>query len=505
MKRFIKRLSCVALMITMLTSIYGCQQRPTTQSVVSKNDGSFDSSVIESAAENPTAGSTQMIAYTDEFTSTDKSVMFRYRINSRLVEANNPVLEVVPHYLTEADAKRVATALLGDVDWIEQEPQLEPQYTREQILEKINRWTQYASSEKISELLAREPEYTYSVVDNIKRFIEKYTNLYESASSSSPKSCEWNFVKESYGFYSAETLTGQDLSKENDVIYAVAKVGEVEYVFSAATRNMKDFKLNNIHLYLGEGSSPSSIDSKIYRAKLCRTEKPTDENIAVVVAKAEKMLADMDLGQWKIDSASLQTSYYGDIPEYIINVSAVPVLNGTSAVRVPQIGNLKSAEAYASNYYMTDATFRFSANGDLVYFDMFSPIDTKEILNENVATKSLDELMELAKNHLSLSDYYEYGLSADSLDSMEEYYGETSICHVDICQMERGLLRVKVPGTDESYYYVPGIVLSGTVDYIGKDTGTVYAASGETMWNERIVPLVALNAVDGSVIELYTN
>ena len=41
----------------------------------------------------------------------------------------------------------------------------------EQIQEKINRWTQYANSEAISELLARVPEYTDSVVANVKRFI----------------------------------------------------------------------------------------------------------------------------------------------------------------------------------------------------------------------------------------------------------------------------------------------------------------------------------------------
>ena len=106
---------------------------------------------------------------------------------------------------------------------------------------------------------------------------------------------------------------------------------------------------SSIQTPLGDGSSPSSIDSNIYQAKLCRTEKPTDDDIAAVVAKAEKMLHDMDLGQWQIDSTSIHTTYYGDTPEYTINVSAVPVFNGTSAARVPQIGNLKSTLAYASN------------------------------------------------------------------------------------------------------------------------------------------------------------
>lgn len=252
--------------IVCLAVLTACAANPEKEVVTSKNDGSFDANVVLSAtkpAEGQDASANQRVQYTESFSSTDGSVEFTIGIDEEITALPMPVVEVVPHYLTAEDAKRVATALLGDVDWFEREPLLEPKYTKEQILEKNNRWTQYANSEAISELLAREPEYTDSVVANVKRFIEKYSELYESAPSGSPKACEWTFKKESYGFHSAETLAGQDLSEENDVIYAVAKVGEVEYTFSAAIRNMSDFKLNNIYLYLGDGSSPSSIDSNI--------------------------------------------------------------------------------------------------------------------------------------------------------------------------------------------------------------------------------------------------
>ena len=73
---------------------------------------------------------------------------------------------------------------------------------------------------------------------------------------------------------------------------------------------------------------------------------------------------------------------------------------------------------------------------------------------------------------------------------------------MEICQIDEGMLRVKVPNTDESYYYVPGIVLSGTIDYVGSKTGNFYASSGNGLYDQRIVPLVAINAIDGSVIAL---
>ena len=152
---------------------------------------------------------------------------------------------------------------------------------------------------------------------------------------------------------------------------------------------------------------------------------------------------------------------------------------------------------------MTDANFEFSANGDILAFSMFSPVDEKETLNANVQTKSWGELIELAKNHLTLSDYYDYGMPPDFLNVFQESVGEKVTCKVDLCQLEYGLLRVKVPNTDESYYYVPGMILYGTIDYLGKDSGDILASSGDPiLCNSRIVPLVALNAVDGSIIEL---
>ncbi len=500
MKCCAKMIVCVTLFSLMSTCLYGCQREPSEKSVTSKNDGSFDSSVIQPGPQDQMIGSTQAIIFEDEFSSTDGSVNFALSIQNQFTVNENPVVEVVPHYLTGEDAEKIAVALLSDAEWYEQEPLLEPNYSKEQIQEKINRWSQYANSQAVSELCGTGHGDT---VDIIKSFIETYTGLYESAPNEKSQAlCQWNLKKDSYYYYSEESLTGQNLSSENDAIKAVAKLGNVEYTLEIFTRNMSDYKINNIYLSLGEGISPDFIDADIYRAMLCRTDKPTDEDIIAVEAKAQEILDSMDLGDWKVDASSVQTTYYGETPEYIINVSAVPVINGISAIRRPQFGNLKSDSSYASNYYLSDVNFQFSANGDLVSFSMYSPIDVKEVLNENVATTSLDELMELAKNHLMLSDYYEYGLSADALETMEETYGEDFICKINLCQMDYGMLRVKVPNTDESYYYVPGIVIAGTIDYVGKDTGNVYASSGEAIYYDRIVPLVSLNAVDGSIIEL---
>ena len=186
---------------------------------------------------------------------------------------------------------------------------------------------------------------------------------------------------------------------------------------------------------------------------------------------------------------------------YIIHVNGVPVINGVPAIRRPQLSNMKNDNVYTSKYSLTDAQFQFSANGDLIAFDLDGAIDITETVNANVATLSMDELMNRAQNHMTLSDSGAYLISLSNLEDFEREFGEEIICNIDITQLEYGLTRVKVPNTDDSFYYVPGILLRGTINYCGVDTGTVYLSSDEYS-NGSAYPLVCFNAIDGSVIQL---
>lgn len=60
-----------------------------------------------------------------------------------------------------------------------------------------------------------------------------------------------------------------------------------------------------------------------------------------------------------------------------------------------------------------------------------------------------------------------------------------------------GLTRVKVPNTDESYYYMPAIIFWGDIQFQGENTGNVYDV--ESGFNSAF-PLLILNAVDERVI-----
>lgn len=495
--------------IVCLAVLTACAANPEKEVVTSKNDGSFDANVVQSAtkpAEGQDTPAGQRVQYTDSFSSTDGSVEFTLNIDTEVSNAPMPVAEVEPHYLTGQDAKRVAEVLFGDAEIYEARPILAPKetiYSKSQVQELLTKWAQYTDLEFLLDLYGdeRNAETTAEVV---KKFIADYSEAYDNFQEEDPRvPCEWTLKPDAYYLYSPDEVAQMDVSDYNYGIEAEVTANGIGYIYTVSTRNKVDFKINNIIVRLGDGGiSPDTIDIRTYEARLCRTDKPTDAQMEAAQAKASELLAQMELGDWLVDECYLQTiNYYGDTPEYVICVNAVPVINGIPASRRPQLDNLRSKEVYSSNYYLTDASFGFSADGRLVSFQLYSSIDVTEILNDNVATLGIDELMEKAKSHLSLSDRASYGNAESALESYEETFGEPVVCRIDVTELKYGLTRVKAPNTDDSYYYVPALLLSGSVAYCGKDTGTVYETNeqftGKPTW-----ALVCLNAVDGSVIEL---
>lgn len=470
-----------------------CQKGPVENVVISKNDGTFDISLIQSATDvtevvqdstadaetTSNADVSHNYQYEKKFVSTDGSVVFHIGLDEDFLFTSMPVVEVEPHFLTEEDAQRVARALLEDAVFYEAEPIMSPVYSKSEIQEKINRWSSY-NGEGI----------TWGNYEEARtRYIQEYSLLMESAPETNPHIiCPWTFKKTTFYVQSAEDAEAANTSDDNDEIRATARVNGIPYLFQIATRNRSNFKLNQIYLDIYDGPSPSNADRNIFQAQLCQTDAPTSENLKLIQEKAAAMLAQMDLGEWQIDRCFVDTEYRNGTEEYIVVVTAVPSFQNVTVCRRPQLNNLKSNAVYASNYYLTDTLFKFSVNGELLYFEMYSPVDVKNVINPNVLVLSVDELMQIAVNHLSLSDAHAYD-NMQYLDSGIELDCSVSVCHADY-----GLSRVKVPNTDESYYYVPAIIFWGKTEFTDPSTGQSVGSSEDES------PLLILNAIDGSVI-----
>lgn len=494
----------VTVFFAAMLLLCGCQQSPDKRSVVSKNDGSFDISVVQSATKpegfaevDPTTRitsaveeiSTKKYTYRENFSSTDGTVAFTMNLEMYIPNVPIPVIEVAPHYLTGDDAKRVAEVLFEGAKFYEAQPTFATVYSKSEIQEKLMRWSQYTSDEAMERLFGMPQVNAANVVQD---FIVRYSQLMETAPETvAATPCLWQFQESWKYSYTEDQVKTENISiSRDDEIRAYTSSEGIPYRYIVSTRNKSDFKYNTIFAIPDYGISPWSLDEKILQAKLCRDQKPTNEQITNAKNKAESWLSKMRLGDWEVDLCEILQIPNGDVVDYKISVKAVPIFNGSIVLRRPQLSNLKSKNAYASNYYLTDVEFLFSPDGTLLSFHLFSPVDVINIVNKNPAVLSMDELMEIAKNYFQLSDAYSYGIGG-IMDGSNQKFD----CKVDINNMEYGLTRVKVPNTDERYYYVPSISLRGNIEYS-------IAGTGELCFRNENVPLLLLNALDGSVIPL---
>lgn len=474
--------------------ISACQGKPNQEVVVGKKDESFDLATANSSGKKNDIDAAQQIVTNEVFTSTDGSVELTFCINQSLTAADMPIVKVAPHFLTEDDAKRAAQALYGDnaLFW-EAEPAMNMRYSKEEIQQQIARWSPYTTEAAARELFGDQSGDLQDDADTIRSYMEYLTlSVYPNAPSGDfREKCHWTFQSSSHYFYGTENPENADTENENREIQAWTKVGDFFYSFQAATRNKNDYKLNNIYadpVY----DAPLYIDYELLKAEKLRTDSPTENQIEAVQNKAQSILDRMGLGDWKVDQAAVEEVRDGDAMEYTINVGAVPVFEGVPAVRRMQLNDLKSKAACASNYYLTDANFSFSANGDMISFSLFSPVDVQEIVDERVSTVPVEELLMRIKDQLSLSDYYSYGFG-----EVADTISEPVLCKVELSSLEYGLTRAKAPNTDESYYYLPALHVKGYVDYVGKDSGSLYFST-----RDEEQTLLIVNAVDGSVINI---
>ena len=477
-----KRLTSALALVMCFSMLTACAANPNQGAVTSKNDGVFEANVTQQA----TGPVDEQVQISEVFTSTDKTAEYTVNINGTVTTGTLPVVEVVPHYLTGEEVQNVATVLFGNAEFYKKPHEAEKQdYSKAQLQQKLDLLTPLASEEAVKELYGIMDE---EVLNNVRADIQKYTVQMESAQEKNPLSpCGWNFTDESDYF---ESTNG------DQIIFATVTHNGVNYNIYALTRDKNDYKQNIITVNLDY----SWYEEAAVRASLCRTEKPSEEQLYALEMKAQEMLNQMELGQWQVCGAEIAANIVGETAEYTVTVNAAPVLNGTPVIYGQNISDQTSNDANASNYQMTSATFVFSANGDLITFELISPIEISKVVNESVATLSASELMENAKSHLSLYGVTSgFGIPYDVIDGWQTHYGEPFSCKLEINEMKYGLARVKVPDNDFHYYYIPVMVLYSSVDFYGQNTNTLYYRS-EDLFESRVQDLIWINAVDGSII-----
>ena len=217
------RMLSLVLSVMLLT---GCAENPKEEAVVSKNDGSFDIGIVQSATEpgneatiatepsenlsvTETEPPKEFFQYNSQFMSSDNTVEFTIDLNADISDLPMPVVEVAPHQITTEDAKRVAEVLFGDAVFYEAEPLGMEIFSKSEIQAKINRLLNYQGA---------LGHYDSAVFDSARKmFIEEYTMRMETAPEENPHQlCPWEYRKSSYYYWTTEERSFYKSGKELD-------------------------------------------------------------------------------------------------------------------------------------------------------------------------------------------------------------------------------------------------------------------------------------------------
>lgn len=491
-----KIISVVIAVVIVLSFFTGCQPNPSQDAVISKQNDIFEEKIEQtiSVLDEKSSEQQSSLQWNDTFSSMDGSVFFTIDINQGVTKDTKQVIEVVPHPLSGEDIERVAKSLLGNVTFYERRPSQNTEYSKSQYQQMIERFAPYTNKDNLIALTGTDGYWEY-----IQKYIALWTQRLGSAPEIDPRiPCDWSLKKERHYNNNEFETEGRLLKDDADILIATAEKNGIEYNFSAISKNNGAYKVNRLNLNLTEGLGLYPVDMAIYRAMLCRTDAPTQAQIDEIVSKAMHMLEDMQLGHWYLYSTDIEEEKIGDANEYAINIVAAPTFYGDKVLLGQNLGASKAD--YAASYPATYAEFSFSANGDLLYFNLDSPVDVVETKNERVATLSITELMELCKQNLSYRDIGGFGLPLETIEYYENSYGEKILCNVKISEAKYGLGRRIVANSNDHYYYIPVLVLGGTAEYIGENSGLCYFSSNYIS-DENNSALVWINAVDGSIIQ----
>lgn len=397
----------------------------------------------------------------EEFQNTAGDITYHLNTEAHLDPHPLPVVEVQPRFLTEEDAQRVARLFFGDTvgyesDYIFAEPTL----SRQEIQDAIDRWTPYLDQANIAALTGWENEQTAEVV---AAFLEEYRAMYETAPETVERTpCLWQFFDKGhyFGDFYGSSMIRADYTLQG-----------VPYVYTVETQNDSFYRENRIDIFIRDGG-PLSMDSAIFTARLCRTDRPTQAQLEAARAKAQALLDQMELGSWQVRSCILQEySHMLDdadprfIPTYSIKIQAYPVIQG-----IPVIAQDQALGVTDDSYTpCPNASFEFSANGDLIRFELYDPI-VEASATDAVSPLSGTELTAAIRQCLMNAPAKPYLSFSPGMEGAEDF-------RYDVYLENAAYEYVCVAGSQSgSFTYVPGYALYCRREQWGAESGYRYAS-----------------------------
>lgn len=478
------RLFAAALCAAMLFCVSACEKTPEQDIVVNKGESELQEKIESSTGEKLSADNYQDVK--ESFKSSTGEITYNIDASFDLADAEGAMaLKVTPHFFTEAEAESIARALFGDAEIYEYSEELTKAELEEKILEleqTINDrdalLEYYGTEEQVDGMLSR---VFYPRLEELKA-------EYETASDKvTKKLCDFKYYTDEH--YKDSNWTGDG----NLTIKAYAEVSDTPYFFWLSKREDTEYKLSSIFMF------PYDFKNPMHENNYYQTTELTDEEISEAKELVQAFLDKTGMDDLKIKKVEKA----GGDGRYAVRVTCAPTFGDLSLVSNADYWTFQSdpgkygasEEQYADSYASTEIQFDVS-KGAIMGLVYVSPMDA-EVLNENVQLKDYDSIVDAVKTQLEVmwTRTRFLGMEYDISSSM---YDDCTIdAEVNVTRIELNLIRTRVRDEPGSYYLLPAWVAYGSYTL-----HSVTVPNGRTgvLNDSEELPLFAINAVDGSVI-----
>ena len=485
----------ISILLVLAALLCGCQATPAATVVASKNDGTLEAALEKTPEEEPAEATAnaeeaadtdiaeaagtkaEIYTYTESFSSMDGNITYNVNVELPAVETDLPVLQVTPHTITSAEAETIARAIFGDAEFYE----YSTEKGKSEIEEEILKLKQHISDRDVLVAYYGGNEETADeVIADFESRISALEALYETASETvEPTECNWQFHSESYYTDPELGLSNDDYNQE---LKAMVWIDGTPYVYVVYNRNAEDYRIHSIIAYID--------DSLIPLSDKYRSDEITDTDITALLDTTNTVLEQMGMGDWEVEDYTVG-EWEVEVGHTVrtLSIQVSPVYNGLKMLNVPQLANLKSEDAYASNYYYEKIGLNFSG-GRLVDFGYDAPLDVVNVINPAVSILSEDEIIASFKRQMTLDDITGYqieGIPEELLDEVPQVTNVTAT----VDGVELGLARTRIKNNESDFYLLPAYLFRGSVNLTFSD------GSSELI-NDTIFAVI--NAVDGTII-----
>lgn len=467
------------IMIMMLAAVMltGCQPKeeyiPTAPTIPWEPEPEI---VFETMPAEPIS----RVEFARSVTSLDGTTEYTFNIDQEVALDALAVVEVEPYMADGEDGKRMAEILMPGKEFYEKRPNADP-ITKAELQDKIDFYTRYADTERLKEVYARD---WADDLEWVKYQIGEFEKQMDKAPDKEKVPTDWELKPKKTYFNSEWEI---DSEPETPCLFAVTDADGVAYMLDVwqADHNGERFSTLCISTRC---SVNGDFEDFVIRSRIFRTEEPDEACIEKLKAQAEGWLNQMELGKWKVVDAEVKRTSVGNTVEYEVWLEAEPIINGLVGMKAA-FGGIRP-----------NAMFILSANGDLYYFDMGSPIQNEEILHGQLAPMTMDMVLEKAAEYLSeRNSLHVLGAHEEAHRlKLEKQAGEKIIRKTEITGLEFRMGSVPVPNVKNRYFYMPVVGFQATSEYVGADSGKQYEALPE---DEEPRSILWVNSFEGNIVE----